>query len=74
MVGPMLRFPPKRSLLTRLLSSLGPPPPPPRRHFSNDWGYGGQYRPGAGRQGSRNGSRHRHGGTGSRGGRALRDG
>jgi len=30
----MFRFSPKRSLLVRLLTSLGPPPPPPRRHFS----------------------------------------
>ena len=30
----MYRFSPKRSLLARLLTSLGPPPPPPRRHFS----------------------------------------
>jgi hypothetical protein len=70
----MLRFSPKRSLLIRLLRSLGPPPPPPRRHFSKDWGYGGQYRPGAGRHGGRNGSRYRHhGGSGSRGGQAFRD-
>jgi len=30
----MFRFSPKRSLLVRLLTSLGPPPPPPRRYFS----------------------------------------
>ena len=30
----MSRFSPKRSLIVRLLTSLGPPPPPPRRHFS----------------------------------------
>ena len=30
----MFRFSPKRPLLVRLLTSLGPPPPPPRRHFS----------------------------------------
>jgi hypothetical protein len=39
----MFRFSPKRSLLARLLTSLGPPPPPPRRHFSKLSGHGGQY-------------------------------
>jgi hypothetical protein len=50
----MFRFSPKRSLLARLLTSLGPPPPPPRRHFSklSDHGslyYGQPARKGAGR-------------------------
>ena len=45
----MFRFSPKRSLLARLLTSLGPPPPPPRRYFSKLSDGGGQYRPGAGR-------------------------
>ena len=49
----MFRFSPKRSLLARLLTSLGPPPPPPRRHFSklSDHGslyYGQPARKGAG--------------------------
>ncbi len=45
----MFRFSPKRSLLVRLLASLGPPPPPPRRHFSKLSDCGGQHRLGAGR-------------------------
>jgi hypothetical protein len=47
----VFRCSPKRALLVRLLRSLGPPPPPPRRHFSNNWCYGDQYGPGAGRNG-----------------------
>jgi hypothetical protein len=44
----MFRFSPKRSLLVRLLASLGPPPPPPRRHFSKLSDSRAQYPPGAG--------------------------
>jgi hypothetical protein len=39
----MFRFSPKRSLLARLLTSLGPPPPPPRRHFSKLADHGSLY-------------------------------
>ena len=46
----MFRFSPKRSLLVRLLSSLGPPPPPPRRYFSKLSEYGGQHRADADRR------------------------
>lgn len=52
----MFRFSPKRSLLARLLTSLGPPPPPPRRHFSKLSDHGSPYqgqpaRKGAGHKG-----------------------
>jgi hypothetical protein len=48
----MFRFSPKRSLLVRLLTSLGPPPPPPRRHFSKLSDPGVLYHPQGGRQAS----------------------
>jgi hypothetical protein len=54
----MVRFSPKRSLLVRLLSGLGPPPPPPRRYFSK-LEYSGHHRAGAGHR--RSGSHHGHG-------------
>jgi hypothetical protein len=50
----MFRFSPKRSLLVKLLSILGPPPPPPRRHFSKLSDCGGPYHTGVGRRGAGN--------------------
>ena len=60
----MFRFSPKRSLLVRLLTSLGPPPPPPRRHFSKLSDPGGPHhahggRPAGGHHGGPHGGHHR---------------